>query len=124
MPQINGILVVIYFTLVSALEFQNTVYQYPISEVQTTTLESKYDNNHNWTIPSDTIPKWFKHYNSTTHFINEANNTKKCASISHDFGELSGTEGIWVACQDPELPLLLLLLRILLQTSIASHTKT
>ncbi|CAL8140899.1 unnamed protein product [Orchesella dallaii] len=69
------------------------------------TLETKYENNTGWKIPKDIIPKWFEYYNSTTIFNSEAQNQQRCASIGQNFESLSEVDGVWVACQDPELPI-------------------
>ncbi|ODM89318.1 hypothetical protein Ocin01_17365 [Orchesella cincta] len=57
-----------------------------------------------WKLPRDTIPRWFEYYNNTFHFNNTSDNINSCASVSQDFSFLADSEGIWVACQDPELP--------------------
>ncbi|CAL8140897.1 unnamed protein product [Orchesella dallaii] len=69
-----------------------------------TTLETKYENNTEWKVPRDTIPRWFEYYNSTSDFKNAATNNNSCASVSQDFGALAEATGIWAVCQDSELP--------------------
>ncbi|ODM89317.1 hypothetical protein Ocin01_17364 [Orchesella cincta] len=69
-----------------------------------TNLDTKYENNTGWRLPRYHTPKWFEYYNNTSHLNDMKENTTVCSSINQDFTTLSEKEGIWVACQDTDLP--------------------